>query len=102
MTAASLNTRDLVFRPNKHETLEADAVWDQLDLGASYEVSPLIGGDNDEPYAWQAVLYANKNQGVGADVDPSQDEYATQKDALAACQWHNHKRCIAIIEEMLK
>lgn len=97
----SINPRDLVFRPNKHDTLEADAVWDQLGLGASYEVSPLIGSDSDEPYAWQATQYATNKNANGSDVDPERDEYATKDEAIAACQAHNRERVISIIEEML-
>lgn len=95
-----MDIRDLDFKEVSYGCLEADAVWDQINGDASYEVSPLIA-DDSRPYAWEANYYTDNHNCHSFKVDPETAEFPTREEALQACQDHNRKRSVAIIEEML-
>ena len=92
--------RKLNFKDAGHQCLEADAVWDQINGDASYEVSPLIS-DDSEPYAWEANYYTDNRNCFSHSVDPNTTEHKTKEAAVQACQDHNRRRALAMIEEML-
>ena len=99
--------KKLVFEGTTHMCLEAAAPWDQLRRTASYEVSPLIDGDN-EPYAWEANYYVDKRLAYPHSVclayphsvGLKQDEFPSKDDAMIACQEHSDTRVTGMIEEM--
>lgn len=95
-----MNIRELKFKEVSYGCLEADAVWDQINGDASYEVSPLIS-DDSEPFAWEANYYTDNRNCHSHTVDPDVTEHATREAAVQACQDHNRKRALAIIQEML-
>ncbi len=95
-----MNIRELKFKDTSHQCMEADAVWDQINGDASYEVSPLIG-DDSQPYAWEANYYTDHRNCHSFRADPKVAEHPTKREAIEACQKHNKERCIAMIDEML-
>lgn len=95
-----MEIRKLKFKDVGHQCLEADAVWDQINGVASYEVSPLLG-DDSQPYAWEANYYTDDRNCMSYRVNDNIAEYATKEAALEACQDHNSLRALLIIEEML-
>ena len=95
-----MSIRPLEFKEFTHGCYEADAVWDKINGDASYEVSPLIS-DDSKPYAWEANYYTDNRNCNSYRVDPDTDEYPTKEAALQACQDHNRRRVLSIIEEML-
>lgn len=97
-----MNIRELKFKEDRHQCLEAQATWNVLDSDeGSYAVVPLTDWGNDDPYAWAANYYTSYRNAYDFPVDGDKDEYATQQEAIYACQKHNRERCIALISEML-